>query len=124
LVYEYLAALNMSLGCHPLLIYLLLSLGEELGLDRTATRLASFISKRVSNSGVTENYRTDYQRKIKEEIPLLATQMYQIRGSLSNRTKGLDERRKAYRWLKRKHAWLWRGMQILVTLDGEVNWYI
>jgi hypothetical protein len=124
LIYEYLSTFNMRLDYHPLLIYLLLSLGEELGLHQTATTLANFISKHVSNSGVTEAYRNDYRRKIKEEIPLLATQIYQIRLSLSNRTKDLDERRKAYRWLKREHTWLWRGLHILVTLDGQVIWYV
>lgn len=122
-MFELFAALGLRVDGSPLRVYTILSLGEDLGQEATTQLLTNFLVRRVEYKAISTEYIKTYRQQTKE-LPVWATQVFQIWKALENRTAPLSARQQAFRKLKKTHVEVYKAVEILVTKGGKTEYSV
>ena len=126
LCFEYMRMANFVLTAHPLLIYSILSVADEMSFERSVLVLQRMLQKgsyKVTEDLSSVEYRRQKACEVKE-LPVWASQVYQAESIFTNIKIPLVERRAFARWLKRHDRLLFRSWRIIRTRAGTARDWI
>lgn len=99
----------------PLEVYMTLSLGEDLKLEKTTELLVALLTRRHRFLKSEENGHA-YREQVKM-LPVWSNLLYRIAGLVDDSTICLERRRAMVRWLRREQALVHRCLLLILTQD-------